>query len=58
VVAAYAENAAQPKLQVPGIEGTYRVVFASLMTSLDDPPRERQSAVPESQRTSNTFTLE
>ena len=58
VFAAYAANEVQPKLQVPGIEGAYRAVFESLVTSPDDPPRERQSVLPERQRTSNTFRLE
>jgi hypothetical protein len=58
VFAAYAANEVQPKLQVPGIEGTYRVVFESLSTSPDDPPRGRQTELPQSQRTSNSFRLE
>ena len=58
IFAAYAANEVQPKLQVPGIEGAYRAVSVSLVTSPDDPPRERQSVLPERQRTSNTFRLE
>jgi hypothetical protein len=56
--AAYPENAVLPKLQVEGIEGTYRVVFEWIITSPDDPPRKRQTILPESQRASNTFRLE